>query len=220
MVRCRFVFLLNGVFVSVVVWSCMIMICVLRRTKRLCESSRILLSVMETWQMLGRYVIVGCGECWIWFWCCGLNDFAVFMEFFFFLQEKGNFEIAIRYYLIAIEVCVHSVDPFSYCYLLNAFWNGYLNSGSGAFLVYVGHMLRICVFKLGITFRFAIVWCPKIMMCVMCVCVCVCVCVWWVPHRAYTRSNWPILTITRNTNCNLTSPFVFHVIKPSHHFCH
>ena len=30
------------------------------------------------------------------------------------MQEKGNFEFAIRYYLIAIEVCVHSVNPFSY----------------------------------------------------------------------------------------------------------
>jgi len=30
------------------------------------------------------------------------------------MQEKGNFEVAIRYYLIAIEVCVHSVNPFSY----------------------------------------------------------------------------------------------------------
>ena len=30
-------------------------------------------------------------------------------------------------------------------------------------------------------------------------------CVYWVPHRAYNESNWVLLTIARNLNCNLTN---------------
>jgi hypothetical protein len=34
-----------------------------------------------------------------------------------------------------------------------------------------------------------------------------CVCVCRIPHLAFIGSNWALLTITRNPNCNLTSPF-------------
>ena len=33
------------------------------------------------------------------------------------MQEKGNIDLAIRYYLIAIEVCIHVKADFIYLYV-------------------------------------------------------------------------------------------------------
>lgn len=78
----------------------MIMICALQKMRKLFELSHTLLSVTETWQMHGRS---GCNICYplLFVWVEDLSTDTAFC-----LQEKGNIDLAIRYYLVAIEVCM------------------------------------------------------------------------------------------------------------------
>lgn len=77
--------------------------------KKLYELTRTLLSAMEIWQMLGRYLAS--------FMVSMLNYLAynclIDITSVFLPQEKGNIDVAIRYYLIAIEVCYINRSGYS-----------------------------------------------------------------------------------------------------------
>lgn len=94
------------------VCSCEISICVYQRMKKLFELIRIFPSAMETWLMHGRWIImVVLLACVSPYW--GLNIFNNWwMWIFSWMQEKGNLDLAIRYYLVAIEVSLNFETQF------------------------------------------------------------------------------------------------------------